>query len=215
MADEKRITAQSEDFDRWYTDVVRRAELADYSPVRGCMVIRPYGFAFWENIQRALDDMIKAPVTRTCTSRCSSPRVSEEGGGPRRGLRPSGRVGHPWRRRGPRGAAGGSSDQRDDHLLHVRRLDPLMARSPGEDQPVGQRGALGTSHPTVPAHHRVPLAGGPHLSSDRQRGSGGGRHDARLLPRAHRGMAGHPGYQGPEDGSGEVPGRAVHGESRR
>ncbi len=59
MADEKRITAQSEDFDRWYTDVVRRAELADYSPVRGCMVIRPYGFALWENIQRALDDMIK------------------------------------------------------------------------------------------------------------------------------------------------------------
>ena len=59
MADEKRITAQSEDFDRWYTDVVRRAELADYSPVRGCMVIRPYGYALWENIQRALDDMIK------------------------------------------------------------------------------------------------------------------------------------------------------------
>ena len=59
MADEKRITAQSDDFDRWYTDVVRRAELADYSPVRGCMVIRPYGFALWENIQRALDDMIK------------------------------------------------------------------------------------------------------------------------------------------------------------
>ena len=59
MADEKRITAQSEDFDRWYTDVVRRAELADYSPVRGCMVIRPYGYALWEHIQRALDDMIK------------------------------------------------------------------------------------------------------------------------------------------------------------
>ena len=59
MADEKRITAQSDDFDRWYTDVIRRAELADYSPVRGCMVIRPYGFALWEHIQRALDDMIK------------------------------------------------------------------------------------------------------------------------------------------------------------
>ncbi len=59
MADEKRITAQSEDFDRWYTDVVRRAELADYSPVRGCMVIRPYGYALWEFIQGALDAMIK------------------------------------------------------------------------------------------------------------------------------------------------------------
>ena len=50
----------SVDFDRWYTDVVRKAELADYSPVRGCMVIRPYGFAIWEAIQRAFDDMIKS-----------------------------------------------------------------------------------------------------------------------------------------------------------
>ena len=55
--DPKRITPQSEDFDRWYVDTVLRAELADYTPVRGCMVIRPYGFALWENIQRALDDM--------------------------------------------------------------------------------------------------------------------------------------------------------------
>jgi prolyl-tRNA synthetase len=59
MADEKSITPKSEDFDRWYTDVVRRAELADYAPVHGCMVIRPYGYALWERIQRALDDMIK------------------------------------------------------------------------------------------------------------------------------------------------------------
>ena len=64
MADErsampKAITRKSEDFDRWYTDTVRKAELADYAPVRGCMVIRPYGYALWERIQRALDDMIK------------------------------------------------------------------------------------------------------------------------------------------------------------
>jgi prolyl-tRNA synthetase len=56
----KDITKMSQDFDRWYTDVVRKAELADYTPVRGCMVIRPYGFAIWERIQRAFDDMIKA-----------------------------------------------------------------------------------------------------------------------------------------------------------
>ena len=57
--DPKAITRQSEDFDRWYVDTVLRAELADYTPVRGCMVIRPYGFALWENIQRALDAMFK------------------------------------------------------------------------------------------------------------------------------------------------------------
>jgi len=54
------ITPQSEDFSRWYLDVVRRAELADYSPVKGCMVIRPYGYAIWELIQQDLDRRIKA-----------------------------------------------------------------------------------------------------------------------------------------------------------
>jgi prolyl-tRNA synthetase len=55
----KQIASKSEDFDRWYTDVVRRAELADYTPVRGCMVIRPYGYALWERTRDALDAMIK------------------------------------------------------------------------------------------------------------------------------------------------------------
>ena len=53
------ITKQSEDFGRWYIDVVRRAELADYSPVKGCMVIRPYGYAIWELMQQALDKRFK------------------------------------------------------------------------------------------------------------------------------------------------------------
>jgi prolyl-tRNA synthetase len=54
------ITPRSEDFSRWYLDVVRRAELADYSPVKGCMVIRPYGYAIWEHMQRLLDDRLRA-----------------------------------------------------------------------------------------------------------------------------------------------------------
>jgi prolyl-tRNA synthetase len=54
------ITPQSQDFSAWYLDVVRRAELADYSPVKGCMVIRPYGYAIWELIQQALDARFKA-----------------------------------------------------------------------------------------------------------------------------------------------------------
>src|SRR3954467_1481146 len=54
------ITPRSQDFSKWYLDVVRRAELADYSPVKGCMVIRPYGYAIWELIQQALDRRFKA-----------------------------------------------------------------------------------------------------------------------------------------------------------
>ncbi len=53
------ITPKSEDISRWYTDVVLKARMADYSPVKGCMIIRPYGYAIWENIQRLLDAEFK------------------------------------------------------------------------------------------------------------------------------------------------------------
>ncbi|HEX5041853.1 MAG TPA: proline--tRNA ligase [Candidatus Polarisedimenticolaceae bacterium] len=56
----KLITPRAEDYARWYTDVVTQARMADYSPVKGCMVIRPHGYALWENMQRVLDGMFKA-----------------------------------------------------------------------------------------------------------------------------------------------------------
>ena len=56
---EKGVTPRAEDYSRWYTDVVQKAELADHSPVRGCMVIRPYGYTLWENIQAGLDRRFK------------------------------------------------------------------------------------------------------------------------------------------------------------
>lgn len=54
------ITPKSENFSQWYIDVILRAELADYTPVRGCMVIRPYGFGIWENIKELLDKRFRA-----------------------------------------------------------------------------------------------------------------------------------------------------------
>jgi prolyl-tRNA synthetase len=57
MAD--RLTPRDEDYSRWYTEVIQRSELADYAPVRGCMVIRPYGYALWENIREGLDRRFK------------------------------------------------------------------------------------------------------------------------------------------------------------
>lgn len=54
------ITSMSEDFAQWYTDIVKKAKLVDYSGVKGCMVIQPYGYAIWENIQKALDARFKA-----------------------------------------------------------------------------------------------------------------------------------------------------------
>jgi prolyl-tRNA synthetase len=59
VADEKKLTKQDKDFSAWYNEVVVRAELADYAPVRGCMVVRPYGTSLWENCQQGLDRRFK------------------------------------------------------------------------------------------------------------------------------------------------------------
>lgn len=63
MAKEKKlveaITSMNEDFAKWYTDVVKKAELCEYSSVKGCMILKPAGYAIWENIQRQLDKMFK------------------------------------------------------------------------------------------------------------------------------------------------------------
>ena len=53
------ITSMEEDFSKWYTDVVKKAELISYSSVKGCMIIRPYGYAIWENIQKDMDSRFK------------------------------------------------------------------------------------------------------------------------------------------------------------
>ena len=54
-----KLTSRDENYSEWYNQLVLRAELADYAPVRGCMVVRPYGWALWENIQAALDKRFK------------------------------------------------------------------------------------------------------------------------------------------------------------
>src|SRR3989442_5517676 len=59
MAEEK-LPTRAQDFSEWYNQLVVKAQLADYAPVRGCMIVRPYGWALWENIQQALDHRFKA-----------------------------------------------------------------------------------------------------------------------------------------------------------
>ena len=58
MKNEK-ITERTEDFAKWYTDVVKAARLADYSSVKGCVILEPNGYAIWENIQKIMDGMFK------------------------------------------------------------------------------------------------------------------------------------------------------------
>ncbi len=59
MSKNKQLTPRSEDFSAWYNEIIVRAQMADHSPVKGSMVIRPWGYAIWEKMQRALDDMFK------------------------------------------------------------------------------------------------------------------------------------------------------------
>jgi prolyl-tRNA synthetase len=59
MSKQEKITPREKDYNQWYLDVIQAAELADYAPVKGCMVIRPNGYAIWENVQRLLDEMFK------------------------------------------------------------------------------------------------------------------------------------------------------------
>ncbi|HPK87566.1 MAG TPA: proline--tRNA ligase, partial [Atribacterota bacterium] len=55
----KEIASKEEAFSQWYIDVVKKADMADYTPVKGCMVIKPYGYALWENMQQSLDRRLK------------------------------------------------------------------------------------------------------------------------------------------------------------
>src|SRR6266702_3234044 len=66
MAQAQKITPRAKDFSEWYGDVIAQAQLADYSPVRGCMVIRPHGYRIWELMQRALEEpLVVRPTSET------------------------------------------------------------------------------------------------------------------------------------------------------
>ena len=143
----KEITPKGEDYSQWYLDVVLKTELADYGPVKGCMVIRPYGYAVWEHMQADMDRRIKETGHVNAyfplfipKSFLEKEKEHVEGFSPEcawvtigGGRRAGGAAGHP--------AHFGSDD-----LLDVREVGPLLARPARAHQPVGQRGALGEGH---------------------------------------------------------------------
>jgi prolyl-tRNA synthetase len=79
MAQDKKmvtqITSMDDNFAQWYTDICKKADLIDYSSVKGCMIIRPYGYAIWEHIQNILDTKFKERDTKTYICRCLYPNL--------------------------------------------------------------------------------------------------------------------------------------------
>src|SRR2546426_1943869 len=101
----KEIRKQSQDFPGWYNDVVRKAQLADNSPVAGTMIVRPYGYALWENIRDPLDGLIKETGHENWYFGADSAQFSAEGERPRRRLRTRISARHQGWRQGPRRTA--------------------------------------------------------------------------------------------------------------
>ena len=179
------ITPRSQDFSRWYLDVVRRAEMADYSPVKGCMVIRPYGYAIWEQIQRILDARLKATGHVNVYFPLFIPESLHEGEKEHvEGFAPQ----VAWVTKG--------GDEELEEKLIVRPTSEVMIGtmyakwikswrdSAGAHQPVGQRGALGEGDAAVPSDDRVSLAGRAY----RPRNGRGGRGRDAQDPRALQGL---------------------------
>ena len=213
---------REEDYPEWYQQVIRAADLADVSPVRGCMVIRPWGWGIWENMQRGLDRRFKetghenayfplfipmsflekeAQHVEGFAKECAVVTHHRLEPGPDGKLRPAGSAGR---------AADRSADQRDDHRRHVRQVGAVVPRPADSDQPVGQRRPLGAADPHVSPHDRVPLARGAHGPRHRGRGPRRDDENARRVCRLRPDRNGDARHQGGEDGGRALSRRGRH-----
>ncbi len=153
---EQKLPTRAEDFSEWYNQLVLKAELADYAPVRGCMIVRPYGWALWENIQQALDQRFKATGHVNAAFPLLIPQsFIEKEQSHVAGFSPELAV-----------VTIGGGEKLEEPLVirptsetiigHcVREVDSVLSRFAGADQSVEQRGALGAAHEAFPAHAGV------------------------------------------------------------
>ena len=158
-----------EDFAKWYTDICLKADLVAYSSVKGCMIIRPYGYAIWENIQSILDRRFKELGHENVLmpmfipeSLLNKEKEHVEGFAPEVAW-----VTHGGKREAYR-ASLRPSDLGNAFLRALCRHHKIMARSSEALQSVVQRRSLGEDHPSLPPHPRIPLAGRSHNARNRR-----------------------------------------------
>ena len=227
MAQAQKITPRAKDFSEWYNDVIMQAELADYSPVRGCMVIRPHGYRIWELMQRALDDMFKETGHQNAYFPLFIPMsfLAKEAEHVEGFAKEVAVVTHTRLKATGKTGAGAVMVDPASALE-----EPLVVRPTSETiiyasfakwiqsyrdlplllEPVVQRRALGAAHAVVPAHHGVPVAGGAHRARRRGGRRARGAADAGHLPPVRRGVDGDAGAHRRQDRQREVRRRAAH-----
>ena len=178
----KGLPKRSENYSEWYNEIVKRADLAENSAVRGCMVIKPYGYAIWEKMQRALDDMFKATGHENAYFPLFVPKsfLEKEEEHAEGFAKECAVVTHYRLKKNPdgKGLIVDPNAKLEEELIirptseaddleHVQGLDPIVARPAAADQPVVQRRSLGNAYPPVFAHRRISLAGRPYGARDR------------------------------------------------
>ena len=187
MAELKDLTKRSENYSQWYNDLVLKADLAEQSAVRGCIVIKPYGYAIWEKMQQTLDRMFKEQGVQNAYFPLLIPKsfLSREADHVEGFAKECAVVTHYRLKNAPDGSGVVvDPEARLEEELIIRPTSETIIWNtyrnwihsyrdlPPAHQPMGQRDALGDAYPSVSAHRRIPLAGGPHGSRHVGRGLG-------------------------------------------
>jgi hypothetical protein len=145
---------RDEDFPEWYQQVIRAAELAEPSDVRGCMVIRPWGYGIWENMQRQLDGMFRATGHRNAYFPLFIPlsyfaREAEHvEGAAGSGCRWKIETGQPVER-----TTCSKANFRNDHRRQLREVGAILPRPANSHKSMGERRSLGNAAAAVFAHN--------------------------------------------------------------
>src|SRR5580704_5868037 len=166
-SEERGVTPQGKDFSAWYNEVVAKAQLVDRGPVKGTMVIRPYGYRLWELLQSELDRRIKD----TGHDNAYFPLLIPESYLRREAQHVDGFapelavVTHAGGKEGR--ASCHPADVRDHRRRDDGQVDLLLSRPASASEPVVKRRPLGAQAPNVPQNDRVPMARRPHGARER------------------------------------------------
>ena len=174
----KDLTKRSENYSQWYNELVVKADLAEQSAVRGCMVIKPYGYAIWEKMQRQLDTMFKETGHVNAYFPLLIPKsfLSREAEHVEGFAKECAVVTHYRLKNDPNGGgvvvdpAAKLEEEGNHHLEYVQELDQLLPRPAHPVQPMGQRIPLGDAYAPVPAYSRIPVARRTHGPRHPRRG---------------------------------------------